>query len=61
MILYLKYNNKKSFHAFLFNIRICSPEIINVNARGLIPVLNKKKYGIFVLLYATNTIQDLGR
>ena len=33
MILYLKYNNKKLFHAFLFNIRNCSPEIINIQQR----------------------------
>ena len=54
----------------LLNARNYSPEIINIQRREaqlkiiLLRVNNfdiKKKYGIFVLLYATNTKQDLGR
>ena len=59
------------FHAFLFNIRNYSPEVINIQRREaelniILPrmnnsILNKKLHGIFVFLYATNTKQDLGR
>ena len=54
----------------LLNARNYSPEIINIQRREaqlkiiLLRVNNfdiKKKYGMFVLLYATNTKQDLGR
>ena len=54
----------------LLNARNYSPEIINIQRREaqlkiiLLRVNNfdiKKKYGTFVLLYATNTKQDLGR
>ena len=55
-------NNKQILHAFLFNIRNCSPEVINI----ILPRVNNfdiklKRHGIFVLLYATNTKPDLGR
>ena len=59
------------FHAFLFDIRNDSHEIINIERReaelNIISlkvnnfVLNKKRHGISVLLYATNTKKDLGR
>ena len=59
------------FHAFLFNIRNFSPEVINIQRceaelNIVLPRVDKfdikqKRYGIFVLLYATNTTQDLGR
>ena len=58
------------FHAFLFNIRNFSPEVINIQRceaelNIVLPRVDKfdikqKRYGIFVLLYATNTTQDLG-
>ena len=56
----MKYNNQ-IFHNFLFNIRN-SPVVINI----ILPRVNnfdvkQKRYGIFVLLYATNTKQNLGR
>ena len=63
--------NKQIFHAFLFNIRNYSPDVINIQRREV--VLNiilarvnnfkikQKKHGIFVLLYATNTKQDMER
>ena len=38
----------------LFNIRNYSPEVINFD-------IKQKRHGIFVLLYATNTKQDLAR
>ena len=63
--------NKQVFHAFLFNIRNYSPEVINIQRREaelniILPRVNnfdikQKRHGIFVLLYATNTKQDLGR
>ena len=63
--------NKQIFHAFLFNIRNYSPEVINIQRREaelniILPRVNnfdikQKRHGIFVLLYATNTKQDLGR
>ena len=60
------------FHAFLFNIRNYSPEVINIQRREaelniILPRVNnfdikqKKTHGIFVLLYTTNTKQDLRR
>ena len=58
------------FHAVLFNIRNYSPEEINIQRREAelnitLPRVNnfdiKQKRHIFVLLYATNTKQDLGR
>ena len=64
-------NSKQIFHAFLFNIRIYSPEVINIQRLEaelniILPRVNnfdikQKKQGIFVLIYATNTKQDLGR
>ena len=48
-------------HAFLINIINYSPEVINI----ILPRVNdfdiKQRHGIFVLLYATNTKQDLER
>ena len=64
-------NNKQIFHAFLFNIRNYSPEVINIQRRDaelniILPRvynfnIKQKWHGIFVLLYATNTKQDLER
>ena len=64
-------DNKQIFQAFLFNIRNYSPEVINIQRREaelniILPRVNnfdikQKRHGIFVLLYATNTKQDLGR
>ena len=61
-------NNKQIFHAFLFNIRNYSPEVINIHRReGELNIvlqrvnnsdIKQKRDGIFVLLYATNTKQD---
>ena len=48
------YHNKQIFHHFLFNIRNYSPEV-NIS------ILNKKKRGVFLLLYATDTKQGLRR
>ena len=50
------------FHAFLFDIRNYSPEVINI----ILPRMNncdikQTKHGIFVLLYDANTKEDLGR
>ena len=50
------------FHAFLFDIRNYSPEVINI----ILPRMNnfdikQTKHGIFVLLYDNNTKEDLGR
>ena len=65
------YFNKQIFHALLFNVRNYSLEVINIQARDaelniILPRMNnfdikQKRHGIFVLLYATNTKQDLGR
>ena len=62
---------KQIFHAFLFNIRNYSPEVINIQrheaelniilARVNNFNIKQKRHGIFVLLYAINTKQDLGR
>ena len=62
---------KQIFHAVLFNIRNYSPEEINIQRREAelnitLPRVNnfdikQKRHIIFVLLYATNTKQDLGR
>ena len=64
-------NIKQIFYAFLFNIRNYSPEVINIQWREaefniILPRvknfdIKKKKHGIFVLLYAANTKQDVGR
>ena len=55
-------HTKQIFHAFLFNIRNYSPEELHII---LLRVNNfdikQKRHGIFVLLYTTNTKQDLGR
>ena len=63
--------NTQIFHAFLINIRYYSTELINIQRREaelniILPRVNKfdikqKRHGIFVLLYAANTRQDLGR
>ena len=65
------FNVKQVFHAFSFNIRNYSPEVIDIQRRErqlniILPRGNnfdikQKRHGIFVLLYATNTKQDLGR
>ena len=62
---------KQIFHAVLFNIRNYSPEEINIQRREAelnitLPRVNnfdfkQKRHIIFVLLYATNTKQGLGR
>ena len=62
------YDIKQIFHACFRNY---SPKVINIQRREaelniiLLSVNNfdirQKKHGIFVLLYATNTKQDLGR
>ena len=54
-----------------FNIRNYSPEVINIQRREakvniILPRINnfnikQKRHGIFVLLHATNTKQDVGR
>ena len=64
-------NNNQLFHAFLFDIRNYSSEVINIQRHKaelniLLPRVNnfnikQKKHGTFVLLYATNTKQDLGK
>ena len=64
-------NNNQLFHAFLFDIRNYSPEVINLQRHKaelniLLPRVNnfnikQKRHGTFVLLYATNTKQDLGK
>ena len=60
---------KQIFHAFLFNMRNFSPEVINIQRREadlniILPKVNnfdikQKRREIFVLFYATNTQQDL--
>ena len=62
---------KQIFHAFLFNVRNYSPKVINIQRRDaelniILPRVNnfdikQKRHGIFVLLYATDTKQDLRR
>ena len=64
-------NNKQVFHTFLFNTRNYSPEVINIQRREadlniMLTMVNnshikEKRRGIFVLLYAINTKQDLRR
>ena len=66
-----EYNNKQIIHGFLFNIRNYSPEEIKIQRRKaeLITIfprvsnydIKQKRHGIFILLYATNTKQDMGR
>ena len=57
---------------YLLNTRNCSLEVINIQRReGELNIIlarvnnfdikEKKWHGIFVLLYATNTKQDVGR
>ena len=63
--------NNQIFHAFSFNIRNYSPEAINIQLceaelNIILPRVNnfdieQKRHQMFVLLYATNTKQDLGR
>ena len=56
------YNNKQIFNAFLFNIRNYSHEAINIQRRDVNNFdIKQKRHGTFILLYATNTKQDLGR
>ena len=62
---------KQIFHTFLFNIRNYSPKVINIQRREVelnvtLPKVNnfdikQKGHRIFVLLYATNTKQHVGR
>ena len=61
---------KEIFYAFLLNIGSYSPEVINIQRYEaelniILRRMNnfdvKKKHGIFVLLYASNTKQDVGR
>ena len=57
--------NKQIVHAFLFNIRYYSPEVIDIQLceeelNNILLMVNnfdikQKRYGIFTLLYATNT------
>ena len=66
-----KNDNKQIFHAFLFNVRNYSPEVINIQRHEaelniILPRVNnfdikQKRHGVFVLLFATNTKQDLVR
>ena len=65
------YITQQIFHAVLLNIRNFSPDVINIQRREaelniiLLRVNNvdikQRTHGIFVLLYATDTKQDLGR
>ena len=65
------YITQQIFHAVLLNIRNFSPDVINIQRREaelniiLLRVNNvdikQTTHGIFVLLYATDTKQDLGR
>ena len=67
----MQYYIKWIFYTFLFNIKNYLPEVINIQRCEaelniiLLRVNNfdikQKRHGIFVLLYATNTKQDLGR
>ena len=62
-------DNKQIFHAVLFNIKNYSPEVINIQRREaelniVLPRgdnfdIKQKRHEIFVLLYTTNTKQDL--
>ena len=62
---------KQIFHAFLFNIRNYSPEVINIQRREaelntVLPRVNnfdikQKRHEILVISYGTNTKQDVGR
>ena len=71
MYYYFNYIISKYSIPFLFNIRNYSPEVINIQRREaelniiLLRLNNfnfkQKRHGIFVLLYATNTKQDLRR
>ena len=59
------------FYAFLFNMRNYSPNVTDIQRHTaelniiLLRVINfnikQKRPGIFVLLYTTNTKQNLGR
>ena len=65
------YITQQIFHAVLLNISNFSPDVINIQRREaelniiLLRVNNvdikQRTHGIFVLLYATDTKQDLGR
>ena len=65
------YITQQIVHAVLLNIRNFSPDVINIQRREaelniiLLRVNNvdikQRTHGIFVLLYATDTKQDLGR
>ena len=64
-------NNKQIFHGFLFNIRNYSPQGMNIQRRKaeldiILPRVNnfdikQRRHEVFVLLYATNTKQDIER
>ena len=70
---YAVQHNKQICHTFLFNIRNYLPKVINIQRRVaelniILPRVNnfnikqnKQKHELFVLLYATNTKQDVGR
>ena len=70
-IITFKNYKKNIFHAFLFNIRNYSPDVINIQRciaelNIILPKVNnfdikQKRHGIFILLYGANTKQDLGR
>ena len=65
------FKNQQIFHAFLINIRYYSTELINIQRRDaelniILPRVNnfgikQKRHGMYALLYAANTKQDLGR
>ena len=65
------HKDKQIFHAFLFIIRNYFPEVINiqrlkVELNVILPMvynfgIKQKRHRIFVLLYANNTKQDMGR
>ena len=59
-ILTITVNNKQIFPVFLFNIRSYLPEVINYITDGEYFDIKQKRHGIFILLYATNTKQDMG-
>ena len=63
----ITFHNKQIFHAFLFNTRNYSPEVINIQQLEAelnikLPRVNnfdikQKRHGIFILFYASNTKQ----
>ena len=63
----ITFHNKQIFHAFLFNTRNYSPEVINIQQLEAelnikLPRVNnfdikQKRHGIFILFYASNAKQ----